>query len=110
MDDIRGDDSEKDQADGQKVKCQSAFLEGVEKSGADLKSDGENEEDKSEFLEEVKEGRIGTEAEVAHEDTDKEYPGGAEGYALDFYPAQKETGGYHKCQEHDGMSGPLTKK
>ena len=50
----------------------------MEKTGTDLEADRENEQDEAEFLDKMKDFRIGPETEMADQDADEQDPGGSQ--------------------------------
>ena len=110
MDDVGSHHSREYQDDGKDIEFQPPALERVEEPRPYLQADGEHKQYEPELLQEVKQGCIGTEAEMTQKNTDEQNPCGTQGHTLDLYLPEQQAYGYNQGQQHDGMSGSLSKK
>ena len=96
-----------DRNDGQHqhVERQSAATERGEKAGTYLKTDGIDEENEAELLQEVEQMLIQIETEMAEHQTDEQHPGESQRDVGHLDLAQCQSQGYDQRQDHDGMSG-----
>ena len=110
MDEPGHQDGQQYQSDGKEVHDDTAFLEGMEESGADLQADGKDKEDQAEILDEGKGRRIGPETEMTQQDTYKQDPGRANRYTLDLETSQIQAQSDDDGEKQDGMGDSRTEK
>ena len=80
----------------------------MEETGTYLQADGKDKEDEAELLHEVEDGEVGVEAQVAHQDTHKQDPGGAQGNAFYLKSAQIKADANHKGQQQNGVCNAVS--
>ena len=98
--DDRRDDPERDDQGGQLVQRDAALTERGEKTRSDLQADRIDEENQSEFLEEVHQMLVDVHAETAESDTDEQNARHAQRHPGDPDLAQHDAEGYDQRQNH----------
>ena len=82
----------------------------MKKTGAHLKTDGKHKEDKAELLDKMQHVQVHLEAQMPHQDAQKQDPGGAQGDAFYLETAQKKSNADNKCKQHDAMGDAVSEK
>ena len=104
---VEGDCHDNAQQDGeccQKVQGQPPALKGGEEGRTDLKPDEEDKENKPEVTQEIHDGRVDGDAEVAHGQSRKKDEGDAEGYSQDLDASQSHSYGDDKGVDKKNMA------
>ena len=79
----------------------------MEEAGADLQTDGKDEQDQAEFLHEMQDFRIGPETEMAQQDADEQDPGGSQGHPFHLESAEIDADAHDQGDQQDGMGNAL---
>ena len=108
MDDVGRQHAEQHDRRGAAHERHPAVLERREESRADLQADREDEEDQTEFLDEVPHLGIDRHAEVTGDDADEEDPGDAQRHALDLDLSEQDAERDDQGERQHGVRDAVT--